>query len=175
MRVIKEIETIDRSFFWSGPDLKKSGAKISWEHLCSPHEEGGCGFKSLKIWNKAAVAKHIWFLISGGEKSMWCRCVKSYLMKGRNFWNLKMPSDPFWVWRKLLNLGPLVQPHIKSLDGNGIAMSLWFDNCHPLGPLVQKFEPRIIYDLGLSQDTKVAAIMSRTLWAFPATRTFELN
>lgn len=45
-----------------------------------------------------------------------------------------MPSDPSWVWRKLLNLGPLVQQHIKYLVGNGIAMSLWFDNWHPLGP-----------------------------------------
>lgn len=104
---------------------------------------------------------------------MWCQCIKSYPMKGRNFWNLKMPSDPSWVWGKLLNLGPLVQQHIKYLVGNGNATSLWFDNWHPLGPLLQKFEPRIIYDPGLSQETKVAAIMSGTQWAFPVTQTFE--
>jgi hypothetical protein len=28
--------------------------------------EGGLGFKSMEVWNKAAIAKHIWFLISGG-------------------------------------------------------------------------------------------------------------
>jgi len=35
-KVIKEVEAILRAFLWSGPDLKKSGAKVSWEHLCSP-------------------------------------------------------------------------------------------------------------------------------------------
>lgn len=82
-RVIKEIEGILRSFFWSGSELKHTSAKVSWDRLCSPRKESGLGFKSLQVWNKAAMAKHIWFLISGGEQSMWCQWVKSYLLKGR--------------------------------------------------------------------------------------------
>lgn len=66
-KVINEIESILRAFFWSGPDLRRTGAKVSWEHLCSPFKEGGLGFKSMEVWNKAAVAKHIWFLVSGGN------------------------------------------------------------------------------------------------------------
>lgn len=105
-KVIKDIESILRALLWSGPDLKKSGAKVSWGHLCSPKNEGGLGFKSLQIWNKSAIAKHIYW-------------VKSYLLKGRNFWCVKMPSSPSWVWRKLLNLRPIVQPFIKYIVGNG--------------------------------------------------------
>ncbi|XP_058192110.1 uncharacterized protein LOC131309505 [Rhododendron vialii] len=95
-KVVKEVEDILRAFLWSGPDLKRTGAKVSWEHLCSPKQEGGLGFKSMQVWNKAAIAKHIWFLISGGEQSMWCRWVKSYLIKRRNFWTLKIPGDCSW-------------------------------------------------------------------------------
>lgn len=65
-KVIKAVESILRAFLWSGPELRKTGAKVSWEHLCSPKQEGGLGFKSMQVWNKAAIAKHIWFLISGG-------------------------------------------------------------------------------------------------------------
>jgi hypothetical protein len=79
-KVVKEIEGILRSFFWTGSDLKHTGAKVSWDQLCSPRKEGGLGFKSLQIWNKAAMAKHIWFLVSGGEQSMWCQWVKSYVL-----------------------------------------------------------------------------------------------
>jgi len=94
-KVTKEVESILRSFLWSGPDLKKSGAKVSWEHLCSPKQEGGLGLKAIQVWNKAAISKHIWFLISGGEQSMWCQWVKSYLLRGKSFWDVKVPSMNF--------------------------------------------------------------------------------
>jgi hypothetical protein len=173
--VIKEVETILRSFLWSGLDLKRTGAKVFWEHLCCPKQEGGLGFKSILIWNKAAIAKHIWFLISGGEQSMWCQWVKSYLLKGKSFWEVKMPSSPSWVWRKLLNLRPIVQPHIKIVIGNGKATSLWFDNWHPLGLLVRKFGPRVIYDSGLTKDATVDAIIRGSNWGLPITQTLEIN
>ncbi|XP_028095113.1 uncharacterized protein LOC114295119 [Camellia sinensis] len=66
-KVIRSIESLFRAFFWSGCELKKYGAKVSWDRL-SPKNEGGLGFKSLMVWNKAAIAKHIWFLFSGDAK-----------------------------------------------------------------------------------------------------------
>ena len=83
-KVIREIESILRAFLWSGSELKTHSAKIAWDSVCAPKNEGGLGFKSLDIWNRAAIAKHVWFLFSGGEKSMWCQWVKSYLLKGRS-------------------------------------------------------------------------------------------
>ncbi|KAH7846413.1 hypothetical protein Vadar_013777 [Vaccinium darrowii] len=147
-KVIKEVETILRSFLWSGPDLKKSGAKVSWEHLCSPKQEGGLGLKSLQVWNKSAIAKHIWFLISGGKQSMWCQWVKSYLIKDKSFWEINIPSNSSWVWRKFLIIRSIIQPYIKVAIGNGLSTSLWFDNWHPLGPLAVKYGPRMMYDSG---------------------------
>ncbi|XP_028085282.1 uncharacterized protein LOC114286328 isoform X2 [Camellia sinensis] len=72
-KIIRAIETLFRSFFWSGCEFRTHGAKVSWENICYPKNEGGLGFKSLEIWNKATIAKHIWFLFSGGEQSMWCQ------------------------------------------------------------------------------------------------------
>ncbi|XP_028086247.1 uncharacterized protein LOC114287169 [Camellia sinensis] len=118
-KVVTEIESCLRAFFWNGPDLKKIGAKVVWVHLCVPQNEGGLGFKSIEVWNKAAIAKHVWFLLSGGEQSMWCQWAKSYLLKGISFWCLKVPSDPSWVWRKLLDLRSIIAPLIKYNVGNG--------------------------------------------------------
>lgn len=56
---------------------------------------------------------------------MWCQWVKSYLLKHKSFWEVKMQSSPSWVWRKLLNPRPFVLPHIKSTIGNGRATSLF--------------------------------------------------
>lgn len=129
----------------------------------------------MEIWNKAAVAKHIWFLVSGGEQSMWCQWVKSYLLKGKSFWSVKTPSNPSWVWRKILNLRPLIQPYIKYKIGDGQLTSLWFDNWHPLGPLLQKFGSRIVCDSGLLKDATVKDIIMNNQWAFLMTQTPDLN
>lgn len=66
-RVIKDIEALCRSFLWSSLELKKYGAKVAWDRICSPKNEGGLGFKSLEIWNRAVVSKHIWFIVAGGN------------------------------------------------------------------------------------------------------------
>ena len=106
-------------FLWSGVELNRKGAKVSWADICSPKDEGGLGIKAMEMWNKSAIAKHIWFLISGGEQSMWCQWVKSYLMKGNSFWSVKTPSNSSWVWRKILSLRDLVRPLLKHVVGNG--------------------------------------------------------
>ncbi|KAL7238210.1 hypothetical protein ACSBR2_004331 [Camellia fascicularis] len=153
-KIIGDIESILRSFLWSGVELKKHSAKIAWKYICRHKNEGGLGFKDLEIWNKAAIAKHVWYLFSGGDCSMWCQWVKSYLLKGRSFWSVKIPSDPSWVWRKILSLRHLIYPLIKFKIGNGENVFLWHDNWHPLGSLWRRFGPRILYDTNLPDSTK---------------------
>ncbi|XP_028099520.1 uncharacterized protein LOC114299050 [Camellia sinensis] len=164
-KIIKEIESLLRSFFWSGSVLSKFGAKVSWDQVCAPKNEGGLGFKSLDVWNKAAMAKHVWFLFLGGVQSMWCHWVHSYLLKGRSFWRVKVPSDPYWVWRKILSLRPLVFPLIKHIIGDGGNVFLWHDNWHPLGSLYDRFGARIIHTL--PDNSKVNVIVENNSWKWP--------
>ena len=137
--------------------------------------EGGLGFKDLATWNKAAIAKHVWFLLSGGECSMWCQWVKSYLLKGWSFWSVKTPSDPSWVWRKILSLRNLFYPLIKFKIGNGENVFLWHDNWHPLGSLWHRFGPRILYDTNLLDSTKVRSIVSYSSRKWPISNSWEIK
>ncbi|XP_058202912.1 uncharacterized protein LOC131317373 [Rhododendron vialii] len=106
---------------------------------------------------------------------MWCQWVKSYLLKGKSFWSVKTPCDPSCVWRKLLNLRSVVQAHIKYKIGDDQSTSLWFDNWNPLGPLLPRFGPRVIYDLGLPKDSTVKDIIRSNHWTFPLTQSPDLN
>lgn len=55
-KVLNDIEKVLRVFFWSGPELKSSGAKVKWCDVCSPKMEGGLGFEVIKDWNQAAMS-----------------------------------------------------------------------------------------------------------------------
>lgn len=79
------------------------------------------------------------------------------------------------MWRKLLNLRPIVQPHIKYIVGNGQSIALWHDNWHPLGPLIQRFGTRVAYDSGYPIDTHVSRIIQDSQWHFLVTQTLELS
>lgn len=47
-KVIKEIENTLMAFLWSRTELKHSGAKVKWDQVCCPNEEGGLGFRRIK-------------------------------------------------------------------------------------------------------------------------------
>ncbi|XP_028122802.1 uncharacterized protein LOC114319935 [Camellia sinensis] len=75
-------------------------------------------------------------------------------LKGKSFWGIKMPSDPSWVWRKLLSLRDLIFPIIKFKLGNGENVFLWHDNWHPFGSLLLRYGSRILYDTNLPGNSK---------------------
>lgn len=174
-KVIKEIESLCRAFLWTGLELKQTGAKVAWDKICAPVKEGGLGFKNMEVWNKAAVSKHVWFLISGGEQSMWCQWVKSYLLKGNCFWGVKTPSNPSWVWRKLLSLRERIYPLVKWVVGHGNKVFLWHDNWHPFGSLWEKYGARLGYDAGLPSQSKVDSLISVTGWHWPNASSWEVQ
>ncbi|XP_028063083.1 uncharacterized protein LOC114266401 [Camellia sinensis] len=173
-KVVKEIESLFGSFLWSGSDLKKHEARVYWDKVCSPKKEWGLGLISMEVWNRATIAKHAWFLFSRGEQSMWCQWVKSYLLKGRSFWKIKVPSDSSWVWRKILGLRPIIYPHMKYIVGDGQRIFLGYDNWHPLGSLWAKFGERIMYNSALNGESKVSRIISNLSWKWPFFHTADI-
>jgi hypothetical protein len=64
--------------------------------------------------------------------------VKEYLPRGRNFWELKIPSSCSWSWKKLFSLrdnsGKFLQFHV----GVGKDIFLWLDSWHLHGILLKE-------------------------------------
>lgn len=137
-KTIKEIESTLMVFLWSGFEMKHSAAKVSWDQVCKPKEEGGLGYRRLKEWNKAIMLRHLWALCKKAD-TMWVKWIHFYFIKGQCLWSMDIPNDASWTTRKVMNLGNLGQPLIKYMIGNGRDTFLWLDNWHSLGPLYTKF------------------------------------
>ncbi|GJZ66378.1 RNA-directed DNA polymerase, eukaryota, reverse transcriptase zinc-binding domain protein [Tanacetum coccineum] len=50
-QVINEINKLLKGFLWCQGDLTKGRAKISWDAICKPKDQGGLGLKNLYVWN----------------------------------------------------------------------------------------------------------------------------
>ena len=62
---IKEVEQLCSDFLWSGPNLKTTGAKVSWRDVCKEKDEGGLGIRVLKEVNTVCGLQLIWRLLVG--------------------------------------------------------------------------------------------------------------
>nr|GEV03212.1 hypothetical protein [Tanacetum cinerariifolium] len=128
-RVLLNIEQIMRGFLWSHGDIKKGKAKVAWEVVCFPKDEGGLGLRRLEHFNSALMVSHVWKLLSLKE-SLWVRWIHAYKLNGRSFWDIP-------------------------LCGNGANTSLWYDRWCDLGPLSNRISTRDMFGAGLNLSTKV--------------------
>ncbi|KAL0455529.1 UNVERIFIED_CONTAM: hypothetical protein Slati_0892100 [Sesamum latifolium] len=68
--IIWEVEKRLRTFLWKG----HSGggyAKVAWSHVCHPKEEGGLGIRNILALIKALMSKHLWWIITQDQTSIW--------------------------------------------------------------------------------------------------------
>ncbi|GKB63767.1 RNA-directed DNA polymerase, eukaryota, reverse transcriptase zinc-binding domain protein [Tanacetum coccineum] len=78
-------------------------------------------------------------------------------IKSLESWNIALISKHIW---NIINKK-------DSIIGNGLDMSLWFDNWHAICPLSEFISKSNIYYSGLSLDCKVANVIENGMWKWP--------
>jgi hypothetical protein len=164
---IKKMESILAAFLWKGTTLTTTGAKVAWNAVCYPLHEGGLGIKKLQTWNQAATLKHIWHLLTD-KKSIWTTWIHANLLRGKSFWQVPLPSNPSWSWRKILQSQEWCRGWFINRIGNGHSTSLWFDYWLPGGRrFIDSYPLRTLTATGLSWEARVADIIKEGKWEFP--------
>lgn len=90
------------AFLWSGITMNSHKAKVAWEEVCKPKQEGGLGLRSLKEANDVFCLKLVWKLVSHGS-SLWIKWIETNILKRETFWSIKSTTSlGSWIWKKLL-------------------------------------------------------------------------
>ena len=97
-----KIEKAVCSFWWGSTN---NGRKIHWtkrENLFKPKFEGGMGFKILRDFNLAMLAKQTWrFHVS--PNSLIARCYKAKYYPNSDILQAGQGSNPSYAWRNIFN------------------------------------------------------------------------
>ncbi|GJR54178.1 hypothetical protein Tco_1404699 [Tanacetum coccineum] len=165
--VLVDIKQCMRNFLWSPGASLKDQAKVAWDVVCLPKDEGGLGIRRLDHFNSALMVSHIWKLLSLKE-SLWVKWIHAYKLCGRNFWDIPLRGNMSWGWRKILQLRPIVREFIWHKVGNGSNTSLWYDRWCAASPLANHVSNRDVFRAGLSLSSCISDIVAGNVWNWPS-------
>lgn len=147
--ILKDIDKINRNFFWNHFDNSRNLHTISWNKISRPKSLGGIGIRNLKYLNACFMAKRKWNLFFNKDT------IASVLLAAKYGPNLNLKLSRKSYGRQSLDKDlNIFNDNIKVLIGNGLNTSFWFDSWlskrpifdRLIGPLKQD-----IVDLTVSQ------------------------
>ena len=121
-----EMHRLMSQFWWGDKDDKKSLHWLSWEKMCLSKQEGGLGFKDMRVFNLALLAKQGWRLIQSPE-SLVARFLKAKYFPNTSFMKAEVKAGSSYVWRSLLAGRKVLNKGLRFQIGCGSQVSVWED------------------------------------------------
>ncbi|XP_062024599.1 putative ribonuclease H protein At1g65750 isoform X3 [Rosa rugosa] len=118
------------NFWWGQTDMGGKVHWLSWEKLGLPKEEGGLGFRCLRDFNLALLAKVGWRIIQQPE-ALWVQVLKGLYFPHCDFLSASKGSRASWAWSSILEGRNLLSDHALWQVLNGESISTWKDKWIP--------------------------------------------
>ena len=113
-----ELNAKMRNFWWGQRDKERKMAWIAWEKMCTLKNKGGMGFKDLKAFNLALLAKQGW-RISQDSDSLAHRVLKAKYFPDSNSLEAELGKNPSYTWRSLVAARGVLHWGLRWNIGNG--------------------------------------------------------
>lgn len=166
---LDEIESMCSAFLWSGTPNQTHKAKVAWDDLCAPKEEGGLGIRKLRDSSKVFAMSLIWRIFSL-KSSLWVSWIQEYLLRQNSFWEVKENGKGSWIWRKLLKLRPLVYEFLRFEVNDGHSAFFWFDDWLGIGKLIDITGDVGTSHLGVARNARVGDAVRNSSWSIRGQR-----
>lgn len=119
-----------RKFWWGEEKNRRKTHWTSWQQLIKPKSKGGIGFKDLKIFNQALLARQAWRLIQLLD-SLCAKLMKAWYFPNGHLIDTVFPTDSSEVWRGICHGLELLKKGIIWRIGKGDQLHIWRDNWIP--------------------------------------------
>ena len=115
-------------FWWGSTSAKRNTHWLSWKCMAIPKSHGGLGFRSLKEFNTAMLAKQGWRLLTN-PSSLAARVLKAKYFLDRDFLNaqIRPHSRPSFTWQSIMSTQSLLKSGCRRVIGDGLSISAWND------------------------------------------------
>lgn len=118
MEICDSIEKKMNAFWWGNGERNRGIRWMSWDRLCSVKEDGGLGFKKLRQFNVAMLAKQAWRIVNEVNPLV-TKVMRARYFAGSNFLEAKLGNNPSYVWRSLMETQEVIRQGCRRRIGTG--------------------------------------------------------
>ena len=151
-----DLTSMIRNFWWGQKEEDKKITWLSWEKMCEPKSNGGMGFRQLKQFNLALLAKQCWRLQTR-QDSLVYKVLKAKYFPLCEFVEASLGNNPSFSWRSIMFAQMVVKEGLRWRVGNSTNIYIWGDKWLPSSSTHRVVSPRQF----LHQDTKVCELIDQ--------------
>ncbi|KAL5572449.1 hypothetical protein UlMin_022046 [Ulmus minor] len=145
--LIRELHRLCAQFWWGGGGGGKPGKRrmhwCTWEKLCSHKVDEGMGFRDLRLFNKAILAKQAW-RIHSHPTSLAARVLQGFYFHKSSFLQVKANSSSSFIWRSILWGCELYKQGLRCKIGSGQNTYIYHECWVPRAGIFKISSPRVL-------------------------------
>lgn len=119
-----------RDFWWGDETNKRKVHWIAWEQLILPKSMGGLGFRDMRLFNQALLARQAWRLIQFPD-SLCARLLKAKYFPNSELIDVVFLGDSSVTWKSLEYGLQLLKKGLIWRIGDGTKVRIWRDRWIP--------------------------------------------
>ncbi|XP_018473666.2 uncharacterized protein LOC108844879 [Raphanus sativus] len=173
-RFYAKVDSLCSAFLWNNKTTSATGARVSWESICQPKQEGGLGIRKLEDYQSVFQLKRVWNYFSSPE-SPWSRYLSNNVFNRNSYWTMETTARVSATVRNMISIKPTVEYFLRCAIGDGRSASFWFDWWTDMGPLISAIGPTGPRDLRLPLSSTVSEATNAGNWLLPAARSDEVE
>jgi hypothetical protein len=127
-----ELSKIIRNFWWGDEEDRKKVHWLSWDKMTKPKSHGGIGFRDLRLFNQALLAKQAWRLLEYPD-SLYARLLKAKYFPSGSLVDRVFSKNASPCWQGITHGLELLKHGIIWRVHSGTKIRIWRDNWLPRG------------------------------------------
>ena len=108
--------------------------------MCKQKASGGMGFRNLRAFNKAMLAKQLWRILQN-PNSLVAKVLKSRYFPSGDILNAKLGNSPSYSWRSIHSSLNVIRMRTRWRVGNGKLIHIWDDKWLPTPSIYKVISP----------------------------------
>jgi ribonuclease HI len=125
-----DLTKLIRDYWWGVEQGKRKTNWVSWAKLNRSKSQGGLGFRDMRLFNQALLARQAWRLLAFPD-SLCARVLKARYYPNGQLFDTVFTGNPSSTWTAISYGLELLKQGLIWRIGNGRSVRIWRDNWIP--------------------------------------------
>jgi hypothetical protein len=136
-----DLAKIIRDFWWGAENGKRKTHWVAWDIMMRPKNRGGMGFKDMRMFNQALLARQAWRLIKNPE-SLCAQVLRAKYYPNGNLIDTVFTGNASSTWHAIEYGLELLKKGVIWRIGNGTSVRIWRDPWIPRHDYYKTISPK---------------------------------